>query len=85
MSLLSIFQPESLVKTEEDLLADFYRNPIVKKHLRLMAQNDSLELLSLSSSGKSDRDLAMAHEHIRGRLSTITTLLAISELSKPKE
>jgi hypothetical protein len=72
-----LFEVEVLSETEEALLIEFYKNPVVKKHLKIMAQNDANELIQLSTSGKTERELALAHEHIRGRLSTISTLFSI--------
>lgn len=77
MSASDLIKNQELSQTEQDILVTFYNNPAVKKHLQIMALNDAIELLSLSTGGRSDRDLAMAHENIRGRLSTIYTLLSI--------
>ena len=77
MSASDLIKNQELSQTEQDILVQLYSNPSVKKHLQIMALNDTIELLSLSAGGRSDRDLAMAHENIRGRLSTINTLLSI--------
>ncbi len=77
MSASDLIKNQELSQTEQDVLVQLYSNPTVKKHLQIMALNDTIELLSLSTGGRSDRDLAMAHENIRGRLSTINTLLSI--------
>ena len=86
MSASDLIKNQELSKVEQDVLISLYSNPAVKKHLQIMALNDTIELLSLSTGGRSDRDLAMAHENIRGRLSTINTLLSIgSQESQTKE
>ena len=86
MSASDLIKNQELSQTEQDVLVQLYSNPAVKKHLQIMALNDTIELLSLSTGGRSDRDLAMAHENIRGRLSTINTLLSIgSQESQTKE
>lgn len=77
MSASDLIKNQELSETEQDILVTLYSHPTVKKHLQIMALNDTIELLSLSARGISDRELAMAHENIRGRLSTINTLLSI--------
>ena len=83
MSASDLIKNQELSQTEQDILAVLYSNPAVKKHLQIMALNDTIELLSLSAGGRSDRDLAMVHENIRGRLSTINTLLSIGSQESP--
>lgn len=86
MSASDLIKNQELSQTEQDVLVQLYNNPAVKKHLQILALSDTIELLSLSAGGRSDRDLAMAHENIRGRLSTINTLLSIgSQESQTKE
>ena len=86
MSASDLIKNQELSQTEQDVLVSLYSNPAVKKHLQIMALNDTIELLSLSTVGRPDRDLVLAHENIRGRLSTINTLLSIgSQESQTKE
>lgn len=77
MSVSSLIKNQELSQAELDILSSIYRNPTVKKHLHIMALNDTMELISLSAVTRSDRELALSHENIRGRLSTINTLLSI--------
>lgn len=74
-----IFPPGSLSQVEEDILADHYSNPVVQKHLRLMALEDTKELLGLPYRSMSDSDLAKASATIQGKLSVISTLLGVTK------
>lgn len=85
MSLDNIFPPASpLSQTEEDVLAEIYNSPVVLKHLRGMALNDTKELLALSAITSDKERLAQAHAVVQGKLQVIATLLSIATPT-PKE
>ena len=68
-----------LSKTELDLLGEIFSNPLVIKYLKIVGKNDLSELATLSISGMDDSEVAKKHAHINGRLSTLVTLLSISD------
>lgn len=79
-----IFPQQELSETEQHLLAEIYNNPVVKKHLQIMAMSDTLELLQLSAIQTPNEALVKAHANVQGKLAVISTLLSI-EAPKPKE
>jgi hypothetical protein len=83
-SINTLFPLEKLSKTEEDLLLEIYSNPVVKKHLTIMAMEESKELLSLSAISNSDVYVSKALATVQGKLSVLAVLQEISTL-KPKE
>lgn len=83
-SAKTIIQPPSLTEADEILLSEIYKNPTLQKHLIILAMNDSLDLLSLSSRGLSNDELAKSHEYIKGKLSFAATLLGLG-LTSNKE
>lgn len=86
MSIDLILPVPQLSETEEQLLLEIYKtNPVLEKHYKIMALNDVKELLALSGSDRPAEEVALAHEHVRGKLSTTATLLAFIESLKFKE
>lgn len=78
MSLESLIPTIDLSKTEIDVIAEIYQNPAIAKHLRIMALNDTKELLSLSSLSKSEEEIAKALAKVQGKLEVLSTLLSIA-------
>lgn len=78
-SINSIFPPVVLSETEEVLIGELFSNPLVKKYLRVLAQNDSKELLGIPLQSNSAESIVVAHATIQGRLQTIVTLLSIGD------
>ena len=78
MSLESLIPTPDLSKTEIDVIAEIYQNPAIAKHLRIMALNDTKELLSLSSLSKSEEEIAKALAKVQGKLEVLSTLLSIA-------
>jgi hypothetical protein len=72
-----IFPQQELTETEQHLLAEFYNNPVVKKHLQMMALEDTIELLRLSGIQIPNEVLVKAHATVQGKLAVIGTLLSI--------
>ena len=86
MSIDLILPVPELSETEQALLLEIYRaHPVLSKHLRIIAVNDAKELLALSGSGRPAEEIALAHEHVRGKLATISTLLTFIESLNTKE
>lgn len=77
-----IFPQQELSQTEQDLLIEVYNNPVVKKHLQIMAMADTLELLRLSAIQTPDNILVKAHATVQGKLAVISTLL---DIKPPKQ
>ena len=84
MSLHLLIPTPDLSRTEIDIIAEIYQNPAVAKHLRIMALNDTKELLALSSLAKPSDEIAKALAKVQGKLEVLSTLLSISE-SQTKE
>lgn len=83
MSLPDLFPKQVLSATEIELLAEIYTNPVVKKHLQIMANNDTQELLAFTALGKSDTEVAKALATVQGKLTVLSALMSIS--NQPKE
>ena len=83
MSLPDLFPEQALSATEIELLAEIYTNPVVKKHLQIMANNDTQELLAFTALGKSDTEVAKALATVQGKLTVLSALMSIS--NQPKE
>lgn len=86
MSLDLLLPVPVLSETEQALLLEVYKtHPVLSKHLKIIALNDAKELLALSGSGLPAEEIALAHEHVRGKLATISTLLTFIESLNTKE
>ena len=83
MSLPDLFPKQALSATEVELLTEIYTNPVVKKHLQIMANNDTQELLAFTALGKSDTEVAKALATVQGKLTVLSALMSIS--NQPKE
>lgn len=81
MNIDSILSTSSLSKTEVDLIIEIFSNPVVIKYLKIMGTNDLVELATLSITEKDDSEVAKKHALVQGKLSTIVTLLSISNQS----
>lgn len=74
-----IFPVPEPTKDEIILLTEIFKNPVVIKYLRYLAHNNALELLQISTAGKSAEDIRTLHTQVMGRLESISTLLSISQ------
>ena len=74
---MNLFPTQELSDTEKNLLAEIYNNPVVKKHLQILALADTLELLHLSGIQTSNDVLIKAHATVQGKLAVLATLLSI--------
>jgi hypothetical protein len=72
-----LFPVQTLSTTEQDILVEVYNNPVVKKHLQIMAMQDTMELLQLSGIQTPNDALVKAHATVQGKLSVLSTLLSI--------
>ena len=79
-----IFPQQELSDTEQHLLFEIYANPVVKKHLQIMAMTDTIELLKLSAIQTPNEVLAKAHATVNGKLAVLATLINIQK-PVPKE
>jgi hypothetical protein len=79
--LTNLFPSEELSQTEIDLIAEIFAKPEVKKYLRILARNDSMELLALNNITFDDEKLAKTHAMLHGKLQVLSTL---SSLEKSK-
>lgn len=72
----------TLSETEQYYIATTFANPCMKKYLRIMMQNDIIELATISLSEKDDSTIARKHAMVQGKLSVLQTLLNISTITK---
>lgn len=82
MSIQTIFPSTELSDTEAEILASIFSNPVVKKYLKVLALEDTKELLALSALSKTNEELVKAHAIVQGKLSIISTLLSIQPINK---
>ena len=68
----------TLSETEQHIIANVFSDPCIKKYLRIMMQNDIIELATISLSEKDDSTIARKHAMVQGKLSVLQTLLNIT-------
>lgn len=73
----TLFKTDPLSKTEEDILAELFKNPATQKYIRILALNDTIELLRLGSINRSDAEIGKALATVQGKLSVYEMLLSI--------
>lgn len=78
MDINDIFQVSEITKTEVDIIINAFSNPTVVKYLKILAQNDLLELATLSITERDNSEVAKKHALVQGKLSTIAALLSIT-------
>ena len=76
-----LLEVPTLTETEQVIIANTLSSPTIKKYLRIMAQNDIIELATISTSEKDDSTIARKHATVQGKLAVLQTLLSI----QPKE
>ena len=77
-----LFGVPTLSVTEQNIIATAFSDPCMKKYLRIMMQNDIIELATLSLTEKDDSTIAKKHAMVQGKLSVLQTLLSINIQSK---
>ncbi len=78
-SIEYIFPSSSLSDSEQNHLAGIMRDPVLLKYLKLLATEDSKELLGLGVLDMPDIMIARRHSFLSGKLAVISTLLSISQ------
>lgn len=78
MALEDLFPKLTLSTTEEELIITIFANPVVKKYLRILASEDTKELLAFSAISNPDTEIIKAHANVQGKLSVLSTLVSIS-------
>lgn len=77
----NLFPETSLTKTEEDILVEVYSNPVVQKHLRMMAYNIGADLVTaVPDPNESAESWIRKEVFLKGQLDNINTLLGISAI-----
>ena len=84
MSIEDIFPATEFSVTEQNLIAEAFANPLVKKYLKSLAAEDTKELLALSATHLDKDRLAAAHATVQGKLQVVATLLSI-EAPQPQQ
>ena len=79
--LIEVLYKETLTDAEMKQIQVVLSDPLIKKYLRIIGQNDLAELASLGVASLGDSEVAKKHALVQGKLSTIVTLLNI----KPQE
>jgi hypothetical protein len=72
------FYKDTLTDDEVKQLQVTFSDPLVKKYLRIIGQNDLAELATLSLQSMDDSTVSKKVALIQGKLSTLVTLLNIS-------
>lgn len=85
MTLSSIIPSTELSDTEIDIIIANLTHPSVQKYLKLLALNDTKELLSLSAIHNTDDVLIKALAVVQGKIQVIETLLSIQERESRKQ
>lgn len=77
MALSTVLPAQTLLDTEIDIVVSNLQHPAVQKYLRLLAANDTIELLGLSAIHNSDASLVKALSVVQGKMQVLETLLSI--------
>jgi len=75
---MNIFPEQKLTKTEEDLIAESFSNPVVKKYLHTLAYNIGAELVtSVIDTDETEESWLRKEIFLKGQLRMLDTLLSI--------
>ena len=78
--LVEVLYKETLTDAEMNQIQTVLSDPLIKKYLRIIGQNDLAELASLGVAALGDSEVAKKHALIQGKLSTLVALLSIQPL-----
>ena len=67
--------------TEEELIAEAFSSPVVKKYLRVLGNNLVRDYLVLDASSLPEGALAKHHQFVKGQLAILDTLCSINAAS----
>ena len=82
MNLNSDLFPSALLsETEKTILVSLYSNPVFQKHIRMMAMEDTKELLRYSTLSHADSEVVKALATVQGKLAAYQTLLSIPAIN----
>lgn len=76
-----LFPSTSLSETEKTILVSLYSNPVFQKHIRMMAMEDTKELLRYSTLSHTDSEVVKALATVQGKLAAYQTLLSIPAIN----
>jgi hypothetical protein len=79
MSLDTFLPSVTLTDAEEIELTKQLNHPLIQKYLRILATEETKDLLSMSILDMSGQDIASRHLLVTGKLEVLTTLLSIQE------
>lgn len=74
---MQIFPTIQLLEEEENYILTVFSSPIVKKYLRLLAAEASIDLLGSATLTESPEVLQRKHLITSGKLSVLETLIGI--------
>lgn len=74
-----LFDIPFLLPHEEELILEVFSNETVKKYLRIMAAEESKDLLTSATLTESPEQLQRKHLIVSGKLSVLNTLIGITK------
>lgn len=74
-----LFNEPALNQDEENLLRQVFSNPVVRKYLRVLAQNEVSDFISANMLEDPEILYARKLMDLQGKLSILSTLISISE------
>lgn len=77
MAFNNVLPTPDLTDTEMDIIIEVFNNPVVHKYLKILALNDTKELLELSAIHSQDSEISKALAMIQGKLQLSETLLSL--------
>lgn len=75
--MMQIFPTTQLLDEEENYILTVFSSPVVKKYLRLLAAEASIDLLGSATLTESPEMLQRKHILVSGKLSVLETLIGI--------
>ena len=81
MSFDTLLESPILTTAEQEHIAIKLSDPIIRKYLKLLAIEDTKELLGFPVFDKSAEEVVRVHATVQGKLLVLSTLLSIGELT----
>jgi len=85
MSFDNLIESPALTNAEQEHVAIKLSDPILQKYFKLLAIEDTKELLGFPVLNKSTEEVVRVHATVQGKLLVLATLLSIGELSPTQQ
>jgi len=85
MSFDNLIESPILTEAEQEHIAIKFSDPVIQKYLKLLAAEDTKELLSFPVLNKSAEEVVRVHATVQGKLLVLSTLLSIGELTPTQQ